>query len=292
MFYLPNMTANSKQAIADLEGKVAIVTGGGAGIGRAIVELFARCGATVFAADIDPESLADLERCAGEQKWAVHPVRCDVRVTTEVDALMKEVESRCGALDILVNNVGDILGIIKPLEHMTDEDIDAVYAVVLKHVLVCTRGAIPLLKQHGRGGSIISISSIEGYRGLPNLVPYAAFKLGIEGFTKSLALELGASGIRVNAIAPETTETKQIQPSQWIAPENQARVKDWIPLGRFGVPEDIAGCALFLASELSAWVTGTTIHCDGGALAAAGWVRTKEGKWTNTPLVSGSGIDM
>lgn len=285
------MTVNIEHAI-DLSEKIAIVTGGGAGIGRAIVEQFARLGATVFAADIDQNSLDDLERHATEQKWHVHAVRCDVCVTAEVDALMSEIEDRCGTLDILVNNVGDILGIIKPLEKMSDEDIDAVYAVVLKHVLVCTRSAIPLIKKSGRGGSIISISSIEGYRGLPNLVPYAAFKLGIDGFTKSLALELGASGIRVNAIAPETTETKQIQPSQWIAPENQARVKDWIPLGRFGVPEDIAGCALFLASELSAWVTGTTIHCDGGALAAAGWVRTKEGKWTNTPLVSGSGIDM
>lgn len=286
------MTANSRRPIADLAGKIALVTGGGAGIGRAIVEHFAICGATVFAADNDPDRLSEIEHCAREHQWNVHPVACDVRITREVDALMREIEARCDGLDILVNNVGDILGIIKPLEEMSDEEIDAVYAVVLKQVLVCTREAIPLIRKSGRGGSIISISSIEGYRGLPNLVPYAAFKLGIEGFTKSLALELGPAGIRVNAIAPETTETQQIRPSEWISPEHRDRIKDWIPLGRFGVPEDIAGCALFLASELSAWVTGTTLHCDGGALAAAGWVRTKDGKWTNTPLVEGSGIDL
>jgi NAD(P)-dependent dehydrogenase (short-subunit alcohol dehydrogenase family) len=141
-------------------------------------------------------------------------------------------------------------------------------------------------------GSIISVSSIEGYRGLPNLVPYATFKLGIEGFTKSLALELGPSGIRVNAIAPETTETEQLKPSEWIPPQHRRRVKDWIPLGRFGVPQDVAGCAVFLATELSAWVTGSTIHCDGGALAAAGWYRTPEGQWTNTPVIEGSGLSL
>jgi NAD(P)-dependent dehydrogenase (short-subunit alcohol dehydrogenase family) len=286
------MTANSRRTIADLAGKIALVTGGGAGIGRAIVEYFADCGATVFVADNDPDRLSEIEHRAREQHWNVHPVACDVRITSEVDALMREIGARCNGLDILVNNVGDILGIIKPLEEMSDEEIDAVYAVVLRQVLVCTRGAIPLIRKSGGGGSIISISSIEGYRGLPNLVPYAAFKLGIEGFTKSLALELGPAGIRVNAIAPETTETQQIRPSEWISPQHRDRVKDWIPLGRFGVPEDIAGCALFLASELSAWVTGTTLHCDGGALAAAGWVRTKDGKWTNTPLVEGSGIDL
>lgn len=286
------MTQNSDRPLIDLAGKIALVTGAGAGIGRAIALRFARCGATVFAADNDPDSLTELEQYAREHDWNIRPVACDVRITAEVEGLMREIEARCDGLDILVNNVGDILGIIKPLEQMSDEEIDAVYAVVLKHVLICTREAIPLIKKSGSGGSIISISSIEGYRGLPNLVPYAAFKLGIEGFTKSLALELGPAGIRVNAIAPETTETRQIRPSEWIAPEHRDRIKDWIPLGRFGVPDDIAGCALFLASELSAWVSGTTIHCDGGALAAAGWVRTQDGKWTNTPLIEGSGINL
>ena len=138
------------------------------------------------------------------------------------------------------------------MERMSDEDIDALFAVNLRQVMVCSRDAIPLLRNAGAGASIICISSIEGYRGMPNIAPYGAYKLGIEGFTKSLALELAPDGIRVNAIAPETTETDQVCPQNWIAREDYERENHWVPLGRFGRPEDIAGCALFLASEMSA----------------------------------------
>lgn len=275
-----------------LENKIVLVTGGGAGIGRAVAETFGHLGAKVIIADTNSEYLKETENHFAEQGWELYPAECDVRRTEQVTALMKGVEARYGSLDVLVNNVGDILGIIKPLEEMTDDDIESVYEIILKHIFICTRSAIPLLRKAAPGSSVITVSSIEGYRGLPNLVPYAAFKLGIEGFTKSLALELGPAGIRVNAIAPETTETQQIRPSEWIAPEHRHRVKGWIPLGRFGLPQDVAGCAVFLATELSAWVTGTTIHCDGGALAAAGWYRTKEGQWTNTPLIEGSALNL
>jgi 3-oxoacyl-[acyl-carrier protein] reductase len=274
------------------EGRSVLVTGGGAGIGRAVAEAFAERGAQVAIADIDAAALADCERLFEQRRHPLFAARCDVRDTVAVDALMADVEARHGGLDVLVNNVGDIQGVIKPLEKMTDVEIDAQYAVTLKHVFVVSRAAIPLLRRSAPGSSIVSISSIEGYRGLPRLVPYASFKLAIEGFTKSLALELGGDGIRVNAVAPETTETSQITPSKWIAPEHQARVKDWIPLGRFGRPSDVAGCTLFLASEWADWVTGTVLHCDGGALAAAGWYRTPEGRWTNTPLITGSGIEI
>lgn len=277
--------------VISMQGRIALVTGGGAGIGRAIAESFAQLGAMVIVADNDTGHLEEIQSRFQEQGWNLHPVECDIRRTESVRDLMAEIDTRHAGLDVLVNNVGDILGIIKPLERMTDEDIEAVYQVILRHVLVTTREAIPLLKKRAPGGSIITVSSIEGYRGLPLLVPYATFKLGIEGFTRSLALELGPSGIRVNAIAPETTETQQIRPSEWIAPEHRDRVAQWIPLGRFGMPEDTAGCAVFLATGLSAWVTGTTIHCDGGSLAAAGWYRTPDGSWTNTPLIEGSGID-
>ena len=119
---------------------------------------------------------------------------------------------------------------------------------------------------------------------------YSAFKAGVTGFTKSLALELAPEGIRVNAIAPETTETEQVKPSVYLKPEYDEHVKRWIPLGRFGQPDDIAGCAVFLASELASWVTGTTIHADGGALAAGGFYRTPSGRWTNVPVVVGDGF--
>jgi len=275
-----------------MANKIVLITGGGAGIGRAVAEAFGELGAKVIVADNDPEHLEQIRSYFSDKGWELQAEQCDVRRAEQVNEVMKGIEARHGQLDVLVNNVGDILGIIKPLEAMTDEEIDSVYEIILKHVFVCTRAAIPLLKKAAPGSSVISISSIEGYRGLPNLVPYASFKLAIEGFTKSLALELGTFGIRVNAIAPETTETRQIRPSEWIAPEHLRRVKDWIPLGRFGRPQDIAGCAVFLATDLAAWVTGTVVHCDGGALAAAGWYRTKQGQWTNTPLIEGSGLDM
>jgi NAD(P)-dependent dehydrogenase (short-subunit alcohol dehydrogenase family) len=273
-----------------LEGKVAIVTGGAGGIGKGIAESFAQLGARVTVADSNAESVSRLNEASKASGTSIEAVECDVTQTKSVRALMERVESRARRLDILVNNVGDTLGLIKPFEEMSDSNIDDLFGILLRHVMICTREAIPLLKRSGNGGSIISISSIEGYRGLPNIVPYAAFKLGIEGFTKSLALELGPSGIRVNSIAPETTESESIQPSRWIKPENQARIPHWIPLGRFGRPGDTAGCAVFLASSLSEWVTGTTIHCDGGSLAAAGWYRMKNGRWTNTPIIEGSGI--
>jgi NAD(P)-dependent dehydrogenase (short-subunit alcohol dehydrogenase family) len=273
-----------------LEGKVSIITGGAGGIGRGVAEAFASLGAHVIVADTNTKSLLDLEENFASHGWSLEAIECDVRITENVRALMAGAESGHGRLDILVNNVGHTLRLLKPLEEMTDEDLDGLFQILLKHVMVCSREAIPLLKRSGEGGSIISISSIEGYRGLPNIVPYGAFKLAIEGFTKSLALELGPAGIRVNAIAPETTESESIKPSKWLSEEKKARIPQWIPLGRFGKPSDVAGCATFLATPLSEWVTGTTIHCDGGSLAAAGWYRTGDGTWTNTPLIEGSGF--
>jgi NAD(P)-dependent dehydrogenase (short-subunit alcohol dehydrogenase family) len=215
----------------------------------------------------------------------------DVRDRKAVDALLAEIDSRFGGLDILVNNVGDFCRIVKPLENHTDEDIETLYSINLKSVLFVTRAAIPLLRKRAPGGSVINVSSIEAFRGIPMTSVYSAFKHAITGLTRCLALELGPSGIRVNAIAPETTDTPQVSVSQMIAPEHKEHIPRWIPLGRFGKPEDAAGCALFLASDLSAWVTGTTINLDGGALAAGGFYRDPTGRWTNLPVIIGNGFN-
>jgi NAD(P)-dependent dehydrogenase (short-subunit alcohol dehydrogenase family) len=199
--------------------------------------------------------------------------------------LLGEIEKRYGRLDILVNNVGTA-STPKRFEETTDEDWDFEYQINLRHMFVVTRAAIPLIRKSGAGGSIINLSSIEAFRGIPLLTVYGAFKSAVIGFTQSLALELGHEGIRVNAIAPETTESEVITPSKWIRAEDRGAIASAIPLGRFGTPGDAAGCAVFLASELSAWVTGTTIHLDGGALAAAGWHRLDNGAWTNAPVIS------
>lgn len=271
--------------------KVVLVTGGGAGIGRATAEAFGKAGASVVVAEINEERAADV-RSALESAG----VPCLVSVTdvtdrAAVDALMAEVGQRFGGLDVLVNNAGDFLGIIKPFEFYTDDDIEQVYAINLKSVMLVSRAAIPLLRKRGAGGSIISISSIEAFRGIPNTVVYAAMKHGITGFTRALALELGPEGIRVNAIAPETTDTPQVPVHAMVAEEHRHHIPRWIPLGRFGTPEDMAGTALFLASDLAGWITGSTINVDGGALAAAGWYRDPKGMWTNVPVISGNGFN-
>jgi len=277
--------------VIDFTGKVVLVTGGGAGIGRATAEAFGRAGASVVVAEISEERAKDVRSAldgAGVQNLVSVTDVCD---RAAVDALFQAVDERFGGLDVVVNNVGDFLGIIKPFEFYTDEDIDQVYAVNLKSVMLVSRAAIPLLRKRGPGGSIISVSSIEAFRGIPNTVVYSAMKHGITGFTRSLALELGPEGIRVNAIAPETTETPQVPVHAMIADEHKHHTPRWIPLGRFGTPEDMAGTALFLASDLAGWITGTTVNVDGGALAAAGWYRDPKGMWTNVPVVTGNGFN-
>ncbi|MBV6424739.1 MAG: Levodione reductase [Steroidobacteraceae bacterium] len=271
----------------DFTGKVVLVTGAGAGIGRGIADAFAKSGARVVAAEIDRARADALRAALGA---AAFVSVTDVRDAVQVGTLLDDVRQRFGRLDVLVNNVGDFLGIVKPLEDYADGEFDALYAVNLRQIFVVTRAALPLMKKTGPGGSIINISTIEAFRGIPLNIVYSAFKAGVSGFTRSLALNLGPAGIRVNEIAPETTESAQVKPSEWIPPKYLEHLPRWIPLGRFGQPADAAGCALFLASDLAGWVTGTTLHLDGGSLAAGGWYRTPDGRWTNTPVVIDSGI--
>ncbi len=277
--------------IIDFTGKTVLVTGGGAGIGGAIAEAFGQAGANVVVAEIDPQRVEELETVLRAAKTNALVSVTDVRDSTQVGALMQSVEKRFGGLDVLVNNVGDFLQIAKPFEQLSDDELDQLYATNLKSVFIGSRAAIPLLQKNAPGGSIISISSIEAFRGIPRTVVYSAMKHAITGFTRSLALELGPIGIRVNAIAPETTETPQVPVHSLIAEEHRDHIARWIPLGRFGEPRDAAGAALFLASDLASWITGTTINLDGGALAAGGWYRDPKGLWTNVPVVSGNGFN-
>jgi NAD(P)-dependent dehydrogenase (short-subunit alcohol dehydrogenase family) len=283
-------TQTGRMAMIDFTGKVVLVTGGGAGIGRAIAETFGKLGARVAVAEIDAARADDTRAALTAAGVDTLVATTDARDAKQVEQLMAEIEQRFGALHVLVNNVGDFLAISKPFERTTEADWDALYGVNLRHMFVVTRAAIPLLRRAGAGSSIINISTIEAFRGIPMCAVYSAFKAGVTGFTKSLALELGPDGIRVNAIAPETTETAQVPISQYLQPQHREHIPRWIPLGRFGEPKDAAGCAVFLASELSGWVTGTTIHLDGGALAAGGFYRTPEGRWTNLPVVTDKGL--
>lgn len=267
----------------DMTGKVAAITGGGAGIGREIALAYSALGARVAVIECDTQRCESLRDALGEGHVVIEG---DVRSDDAITALFDAASRQFGKLDVLVNNVGDSLRLRGKFENRSPDDWDALYAINLRHVFACTRAALPLLRAARTGGSIINVSTIEAYRGAPPAAVYAAFKAGITGFTKSIALELAPENIRVNIIAPETTETPQVPIGQMIAPHYQAHVEQMIPMARFGVPRDIAGCAVFLASELSSWVTGTTVHVDGGALAACGFYRTPTGEWTNLPVIT------
>jgi len=273
-----------------LAGKVAVVTGAGAGIGRAIAETFAACGACVVVAERDVVRAQDATSAISARGGRALACVGDVAQQAAVDALARETLAAFGRVDVLVNNVGDWLGFSNPFVESSDEQWRALFDANLGAALRCTRALAPEMIRRGEGGSIVNVTSIEAHRGIPGNVVYSAFKSATEGFSRSLALELAPKRIRVNCIAPETTDTPQVPVMTWLPDELKARIPYWIPLGRFGTPDDLAGAALFLASDLSAWVTGTTLQVNGGALAAAGWYRTPKGGWTNTPIVTGGGL--
>jgi NAD(P)-dependent dehydrogenase (short-subunit alcohol dehydrogenase family) len=209
-------------------------------------------------------------------------VVADVREEADVAGVVATTRQERGSVDILVNNVGHYGGPRKAFHESTRGEWLDLYRVNLEHVLLVTRAVLPHMVER-RSGAIVNVSTVEAFRGIPTRAVYAAFKAGITGLTKSLALEYAPHGIRVNAIAPDVIETLQVPYSRWVQPEDQHRVPQWVPIGRFGTPADVAGVALFLASDLAAFVTGTTVHADGGTFAAGGWFRTQEGGWTNRP---------
>ncbi|MDE2435983.1 MAG: SDR family oxidoreductase [Sphingomonadales bacterium] len=279
-----NPSAPFAQAL-DFTGRTVLVTGGGVGIGRAIAEAFAAACARLIIAEIDPANADAVEAAIP----GARVIRCDVRQRGVGRLLADRIAAETGKLDVLVNNVGHFLH-AQPFSTLTDAQMDEIVDVNLGQLLRITSALLPLLRKAAPGSSIINVTSIEAHRGIPGCSVYAAGKWGVTGFTKSLALELAPEGIRVNDIAPETTDTPQLALDYVIPAENRTHEERWIPLGRFGQPADCAGAALYLASPLAAWVTGTALHVDGGALAAAGWYRTPQGEWTNTPLISGNGI--
>lgn len=265
-----------------LDGQVAIVTGGAGGIGRGISTAFVEQGAAVAVVDNDADRLAGVTAALP----SITALEADVRQPDTASHVVDEVLVRHGRIDVLVNNVGHFLFPGRPFEESTDAEWDALYAVNLEHVFRMTRAVLPSMIGRGAGGSIINLSTVEAFRGIPQHPVYAAFKAGVTQFGRSLALQVGAHGIRVNDIAPDVTRSEQLPYQRWLTADDEARIPTWVPLGRLGEPRDAAGAAVFLASELGAFVTGTTIHCDGGTFAAGGWYPTARGGrgWTNRPI--------
>lgn len=269
-----------------LSDRVAVVTGGGGGTGAATASLFAEHGAHVVIADIDAERAHATAEEIVAMGGSALAMCTDVRDATQVAELAKAVGDRFHRVDALVNNVGHWLR--HPGDFVnTDPPLwDDLYRINLHHVFVVTHAFLPAMLER-RSGAIVNVSSVEGLRGYPEDPVYAAFKAAVIGFTRSLAVQVGGHGVRVNGIAPDVTESLQVPYAQWLSAEEQRQWPRWVPVGRMGRPDDQARVILFLASDLSGFVTGHTIPTDGGTGAAGGWFRSsrRPGRdWTNRPL--------
>ena len=242
-----------------LENKVALITGGSRGIGKGIVEVFAQQGAHVaFTFNSSAEAANALAKELSKDGVQVRAYQSDAAQFDQAEALVSKVLEDFGSVDILINNAGITKDNL--LMRITEEDFDRVIEVNLKSVFNMTKAIQrTMLKQ--RHGSIINMSSIVGVQGNAGQTNYAASKAGIIGFSKSVALELGSRNIRCNVIAPGFIETEMTQKL------DEATVQSWrdgIPLKRGGSPEDIANTCLYLASDLSSYVTGQVLHVYGG----------------------------
>jgi len=250
-----------------LTGKVAVVTGGGAGIGRGIAEGLARFGAAVAVFERDEARARAVAETIGSKGADALALAVDVRDGEAVGAAVETTTQRLGPIDILVNNAGGVFA--APFLETNEKGWDALYRANLKHIYHCSQHVARRMVERGRGGSIINVVSIEGVRAAPLYATYAAAKAGAINFTKTLALELAPHGIRVNALAPDICVTEGL--SALMTEEALQRARRTVPLGRLGEPSDLAGVAVFLASDLSRYLTGETLHVDGGTHAAAGW---------------------
>jgi meso-butanediol dehydrogenase / (S,S)-butanediol dehydrogenase / diacetyl reductase len=273
-------------SIGLLNDRIAVVTGAGGGIGAATARLFAEHGAQVVIADIDRDLAHQTADQINASGGSATTATADVRDASQVADLTRSVLERHGRVDVLVNNVGHWL---RHPGNFVDTDPqlwDDLYRINLHHVFLVTHSFLPAMIER-RYGAIVNVSSVEGLRGYPEDPVYAAYKAAVIHFTRSLAVQVGRDGVRVNAIGPDVTESLQVPYSQWLSADEQAQWPQWVPVGRMGLPEDQARVILFLASDLSAFVTGHTIPTDGGTGAAGGWFRSSrrpDREWTNRPV--------
>lgn len=249
-----------------LTDRVAVVTGGGSGIGRGIAHGLAAFGAKVAIWERNPDTAT---AAAGEVGGI--GIATDVRESSQVDRALESTLAELGPVSILVNNAGGVF--FSPILETSENGWDALYRSNLKHVILCTQRIARVMVENG-GGSIMNVTSIEGVRAAPGYAAYAAAKAGVINFTKTAALELAPHGIRVNALAPDITMTEGL--AAVAPPSAAAGFESVIPMGRVGHVDEMAGAAVFLAGNLSSYVTGQTIHVDGGTHAAGGWYHHPE----------------
>ena len=250
-----------------LTDRVAVVTGGGSGIGRGIAAGLTAFGARVAIWERNPDTCA-----AAADEIGALGIPTDVRDSAAVDAALAQTVKELGTVSILVNNAGGVFwsGILDTSEN----GWDALYKSNLRHVYLCTQRVARTLVEQKLPGSVISVTSIEGVRAAPGYATYAAAKAGVINYTKTAALELAPHGIRVNALAPDITWTEGLE--QIAPPGSRERMGFTVPMGRAGHVDEMAGAAVFLASDMSSYITGQTIHVDGGTHAASGWYHNAE----------------
>jgi NAD(P)-dependent dehydrogenase (short-subunit alcohol dehydrogenase family) len=252
-----------------LQGKVAIVTGGASGIGRASAILFAKEGARVVVADINEiggkETVTTIAVAGGDAFFQ----RVNVADEDEVRSVVKATVARWERIDILFNNAGVVL--VKPLEDMSGDEWDRVMSINVKAAFLMTKYAVPHMRSGG-GGAILNTGSIASFTGQMNTPAYSASKGAIALLTKSLALDFGRDGIRVNCICPGITDTPMLREHLGHGAEGEARIHarlSRVPTGEILSPEDVARAALYLVSDHSKGITGILHVVDGGLLAAA-----------------------
>ena len=245
-------------AVFSLAGKLALITGGGSGIGFDIANCMVSAGGRVVITGRREEPLREAVSTLGER--AQYRVN-DVTKRDSLDALVEEIERTIAPVDILVNNAG--INMKKPALEVTDEDFDRIVHTNLNSVFSLTRVCAQRMMAR-KSGSIIMISSMAAYYGIDRVAAYAASKSGVEGMVKVLASEFSGNGVRVNAIAPGFIETAMSKTAMGGDPDRFARAMRRTPMGKFGQPEDIGWAAVFLASEAAKYVTGVSLPVDGG----------------------------
>ncbi|HEY4066571.1 MAG TPA: glucose 1-dehydrogenase [Burkholderiaceae bacterium] len=243
-----------------LEGKIAIVTGGAQGFGEGIVRLYVAEGASVVIADLD---IARGQALALELGPRAHFFRCDVAQRRDIDALVEACIGTYGAPDIVVNNAGTTHS-NRPMLEIDEATFDFVYAVNVKSIYHMAQAVVPLMKKR-RSGVILNVGSTAGIRPRPGLTWYNGSKGAVNVISKSMAVELGPDNIRVNAICPVMGATGLLEKFMGVpdTPENRARFIATIPMGRLSTPADIAGAALYLASDAAAFISGVEFPVDG-----------------------------
>ena len=275
----------------DLTGKVALITGGGGGIGRAVALCMADMGANIAIIESIPERCEHMRELVTARGREVLALECNVMEADALRDAINAVKERFGRIDILVNNAGGVAP--RKFIDLKESSFRRHIELNLVSTVIASQEVARLMIENGEGGSIINVSSIEGARAAPNYAVYAACKAGVNNLTRTLAVELAEHGIRVNTIAPDMTDTPglrgnltgPVDESKWMQRTDTQieNVRRRIPMGRPGIAEECGRAAVFLASNMASYISGVTLPVDGGTWASSGWVRGSKDQWHLPP---------